>query len=275
MVLLGKMHPRMLKEKLKHKDNYCTHECNHCGKLIKIAWKVRGYLKNTGSGGTRSYHAVSAIRHLENHCNEAGLHSIESLLNEKSAKRMKHEDEVSAKAETCQEEQGVTSATTKCERGVQQKIASKLSYKYRHFSSQAHFFIHSPSYQTFRTFRDESLVANDEHCYWGNEFASLKIPHLNAYLNSEHRAFKKMVKQEVLDHYEEANQNCFCQFVHDGTTLMNKEKYQAFAMQFADNKFQHNNAIEFYFRTPSSHKADKVAKTVEEVCHEWFDLKIY
>ena len=83
MVLLGKMHPRMLKEKLKHKDNYCTHECNHCGKLIKIAWKVRGYLKNTGSGGTRSYHAINAIRHLESHCDEAGLHSVQSLLNEK------------------------------------------------------------------------------------------------------------------------------------------------------------------------------------------------
>ena len=71
---------------------------------------------------------------------------------------MKYEDEVSVKAETCQEEEGVTSTTTKRKRGVQQKIASKLSYKDRCFSSQDHFFIHLLSYPTFRAFRDESFL---------------------------------------------------------------------------------------------------------------------
>ena len=78
----------------------------------------------------------------------------------------------------------------------------------------------------------------------------------------------------MLDHYEEANQNYFCQFIHDVAALMNKEKHKAFAMQFVDNKFRHDNVIAFSFRTLSSHKADKAAELAEEVCHEHFDLNI-
>ena len=63
-----------------------------------------GSLKNIGSGGTERYHTKNAIRHLESHCNEAGLRSTQSLLNEKSEKRMKHEDEFLANFETHQEE---------------------------------------------------------------------------------------------------------------------------------------------------------------------------
>ena len=53
---------------------------------------------------------------------------------------------------------------------------------------------------------------------------------------------------------------------------MNNEKYQAFSMQFAGNKFRWNNTIALSFRITSSHKADKVAELAEEVCHECFDL---
>ena len=43
-------------------------------------------------------------------------------------------------------------------------------------------------------------------------------------------------------------------------------------MQFADNKFRRDDAIALSFRTPSSHKADKVVQLVEKVWHEHFDL---
>ena len=43
-------------------------------------------------------------------------------------------------------------------------------------------------------------------------------------------------------------------------------------MQFADNKFRHDDAMSLSFRTLSSCKADKVAELVEEVCHDHFDL---
>ena len=43
-------------------------------------------------------------------------------------------------------------------------------------------------------------------------------------------------------------------------------------MQFADNKLRHKNVIELSFRTPYSHKADKVSELAEEACDEHFDL---
>ena len=62
-------------------------------------------------------------------------------------------------------------------------------------------------------------------------------------LNSEHNAFKKYARQEVLDHHEKANANQFYQFTHGGATLINKNKHQAFGMHFADTQFRHNNSI--------------------------------
>ena len=64
MELLGNMDPRRLKDNPTHNQECYTHECERCGKLITMPWKVRGYLANTGLGGTGSYHATNATRHL-------------------------------------------------------------------------------------------------------------------------------------------------------------------------------------------------------------------
>ena len=60
--------------------------------------------------------------------------------------------------------------------------------------------------------------------------------------------------------------------MHDDAALLNKNKYQAFVIQFSDNKFRHDNAIALSFRKMVSHESDKVAELVEEVCHECFEL---
>ena len=53
---------------------------------------------------------------------------------------------------------------------------------------------------------------------------------------------------------------------------MNKEKYQSFPIQFADNKFRHDSAIALSIKMLSSHKTDKAAELAEELCDECFDL---
>ena len=60
--------------------------------------------------------------------------------------------------------------------------------------------------------------------------------------------------------------------MYDGTTLLNKDEYQAFGMQFADAKLRHNNVIALSFRKPLYHVAEKVAELAEESCNECFDL---
>ena len=78
-----------------------------------------------------------------------------------------------------------------------------------------------------------------------NDFKSLTIPNLKIYLNEEHDPFKKDARQAALDHYEEANKNQFYPFSYDGSEKLNKDKCQAFGMQFLDAKFHHNNVIVF------------------------------
>ena len=83
IVILGKIDPLRLNDNPKHNADCFTHECKHFRKSIAMSCKVKGSLTNKGLGGTGSYHVTNAIRHLESHCNEAGLQSMESLLNEK------------------------------------------------------------------------------------------------------------------------------------------------------------------------------------------------
>ena len=77
------MDPRRFKENPESKNDYCTHECEHCGMLMKFQWKVKGSLESKPGGGGGSYHAAHAARHLENHCDESGHLSIQQRLIEK------------------------------------------------------------------------------------------------------------------------------------------------------------------------------------------------
>ena len=58
----------------------------------------------------------------------------------------------------------------------------------------------------------------------------------------------KKIKEAVIENCEEDQQNRFCHFRHAGATLLNKDKYQAYGMQFTDNLFGHDNAIALSFR---------------------------
>ena len=60
--------------------------------------------------------------------------------------------------------------------------------------------------------------------------------------------------------------------MHDGATTLNKDKHQVYGMQFTDNQFLYNNEIALSIRKSVSHKSDKVAQLVEEVCQEYFEL---
>ena len=74
----------------------------------------------------------------------------------KNAKRIKHEEDSTAKVYNLQVEHGVAAMNTKYKRGVaQQKLLSKLSCQDKCHSSVALFLIHSLLNPPFNTFRDE------------------------------------------------------------------------------------------------------------------------
>ena len=60
------------------------------------------------------------------------------------------------------------------------------------------------------------------------DIRTLTMPHLNIFINSEWITFIKKFKKEAHDHHAEAMFNQSCQLLHDGYTLVNKEKYQYF-----------------------------------------------
>ena len=47
---------------------------------------------------------------------------------------------------------------------------------------------------------------------------------------------------------EESKGNAFCQILHDGVTLGNKSKYQAFGLQFTNAKFECNHVVALGFK---------------------------
>ena len=91
----------------------------------------------------------------------------------------------------------------------------------------------------FRTIRDESYLQMMNVVSGSNDCNALTINHLKARVNAECNAFVKAVKNVVMDHHKEVHQNTFCQFMHDGATLLNKDKHQAFGIQFSDTQFWH------------------------------------
>ena len=73
-------------------------------KANEFAHKVKVELKSKPGSGSGAYHVASAVRHLENHCDESGRASIEQHTIERNNKRAKCEDEVAIKTEQHQEE---------------------------------------------------------------------------------------------------------------------------------------------------------------------------
>ena len=106
-----------------------------------------------------------------------------------------------------------------------------------------------------------------------SKFSTLTIPNLKFCVNAEHNALMKAIKKVVLEHYEEGHQNRFCQFMHDGFTLKNKDKHQAMGVQFADKDFKHDDVITLAFRKSVTHEADKVAELAEKSRYETFGLE--
>ena len=105
------------------------------------------------------------------------------------------EEEVTIKAEQCQEEISCAGSKRKRIGDVQQKMHSKLSYQDRCYSPMTNYFIFSLACPPFVTFRDDSYSQIMNTVAGVNTFKKLSIPHLKVHLNSECNAFKKAAKR--------------------------------------------------------------------------------
>ena len=68
------------------------------------------------------------------------------------------------------------------------------------------------------------------------------------YTTSEFEMFKSCFNKELEPMVQESKGNDFFQIIHDGVTLGNKPKYQAFGIQFTNHKFHCNQVVALVFQ---------------------------
>ncbi len=87
----------------------------------------------------------------------------------------------------------------------------------------------------------------------------MSIQSLAKWVRAEFDIFKLFLKIILDEKVAQAKGNPFAQAIHDGRTLTNKHKYQAFGIQFVNPKWRKNPVICFGFECCSDGKDASVA----------------
>ena len=85
------------------------------------------------------------------------------------------------------------------------------------------------------------------------------------YANSEFELFKKSLNKELAPMVAESKGNAFCQILHDGVTLGNKSKYQAFGLQFTNAKFHCNHGVALGLKKVRDSRTGTVSRLGEDL----------
>jgi hypothetical protein len=111
----------------------------------------------------------------------------------------------------------------------------------------------------------------------GNPSKVLTIKSLANWVRAEFDIFKIFLKTILDEKVAQAKGNRFAQAVHDGGTLTNKRKYQAFGIQFIDPQWRMNLVICLGFERCSDGTDASVAKKFRDTLlrhsgHEFEDI---
>ena len=145
----------------------------------------------------------------------------------------------------------------------QQTLSTTATYRDRIICAQAHWFIYSSTSPTLEIFRDKYFKAmlmsvippTNNH----PKNIVLSIPMLKLVIAAEWECFVHVLKNLIRKKSLEAQGNTFCQFIHDGCTLGNKSKYQAFGIQFVDSRYYNNHVVALTFERVLTSNAQSVA----------------
>ena len=102
-------------------------------------------------------------------------------------------------------------------------MPSALSHQDKCFSAMAKWFLCCTSQTVLEIFRNDPFMKIIHAVSGDKAKRTLTIPHLKIFINTEWNAFIKFVQKEVHGHHAESMFNQFCQSVHDGCALVNKE----------------------------------------------------
>jgi len=262
--LLPQMDPRRLEtEEVGLSKHNVTHVCSFCNKCIFIFWRKAKKTETTKNSldGRGSYDTTKPRRHLEKVCEGGGKvcpEIIQWQLNQNQTKKRKSMEQTS-KAQK----------KTKTAQGNIRSIFDTQSYHNRALCAQSHFFLYSKSSIPIAMFEDP-LFKNMLEAMIPPSCIIDKPPILNRfgaanYAASEFNLFKTCIHNELKPMLEESKGNTFCQLIHDGVTLSNKSKYQAFGIQFTNRKFRCNHVVALGFRKVANSTTVTVAELGREL----------
>eukprot|EP00966_Prymnesium_polylepis_P175418 4059513-Prymnesium_polylepis.1 len=124
-------------------------------------------------------------------------------------------------------------------------------------SSQAMWYTYAKMHVSKSAFED--TYYKNMHTQAGGT-ALLTAAQLSSWVDAEFKVFCRFIKFMLSRKMAQAQGNAFAQFLHDGGTLKNHKKYQAFGIQFVDPDWEHNWVICFGFPRSSRNKDEQVAE---------------
>jgi hypothetical protein len=141
----------------------------------------------------------------------------------------------------------------------------KLQPEQRALSTQAMYVVYGNCHISERTledmyYKDMLGGTSPDGCV-----AYLSIKNLEKFVDAEWEVFVLFFKYLLDQCSEEALGNAFGQFIHDGGTLKNGKKYQAFALQLIDPQFLANLTVCFAFPRVTSSTDIETASTAYDV----------
>ena len=113
------------------------------------------------------------------------------------------------------------------------------------------------------------LIAMKNHYVENNA----KVPILDSkqikhYIEAEYMLFQNRLSKMISNQVAEAKGNAFCQLISDAVTLVNKNKYQDFGLQFTHMKFRCNHVVPVVFKWITDNTAAGVSELSKKGVNE-------
>lgn len=156
-----------------------------------------------------------------------------------------------------------------CDVANQHKKASSCLDSYRlspqqgQLTAQAKWYVYSEMYISKRSFEDDYFKAM--FTSFDVKAKVLTVKMLKNYVKAEFSVFLLYLAFIVGDKQAHAKGNCFAQCIHDGGTLANKKKFQAFGIQFVDRLWRANFVICVGFVRCHDSSSQAVARMFKDV----------
>ena len=265
--------------------------CNCLLKLHKVSTPQvpkAFMLKSDKKNDHASWSTSGAVDHLKTH--EKNNVGFKSLQNEKKrdARRLDDIFDFTRGATNAQQDAAVVGGVATATIATIPTKYFTMSTKDQALTAQAEFFSFGNMAVSFATFENEywkeMLTAQftygvnvAQHQHGGHHVktgtaALLSIDQLKKFITAEFDIMNIYIKYLLALKVEQSCGNTFAQAIHDGGSLTNKKKYQAFGCQFMDPQWERNFVVALGFVALPDSITETVAKAFSDTFQQRYEF---